>query len=186
MSTSLLYHAFAVRGYQQTKMDFVDGVVRFHVQPNEKTVCCSSCGSDDVIFSGWKEREFRATPIGMKPATIVAQLPRVKCHQCGLVRQIEVGFAEPRRSYTKGWAKHALQLSKSMTIKDVADAIGVSWDVTKEIKKDYLRKNFANPSLKEPVATSTVSASNGGPEGRTQRKPMAAFEEPGERRWKAR
>ncbi len=149
MSTSLLYHAFSVRGYQQTRIEFVDAAVQFHVTPNEKLICCSNCGSDDVVLSGFKEREFRSTPIGTKPTTIVAQLPRVRCHQCGLVRQIEVGFAEPRRSYTKGWAKHALELSRKMTIKDVAQTLGVSWDVIKEIKKNFLQKHFANPSLKD-------------------------------------
>jgi len=65
-----------------------------------------------------------------------------------LVRQISVGFAEPRRSFTKAWAKHALELTRSMTIKDVAQSLGVSWDVIKEIKKTYLKKHFAKPSLK--------------------------------------
>jgi transposase len=149
MSTSLLYHAFAVRGYQQTRIEFSDGIVKFHVRPNEKSICCSACGSDDVIRRGSQDREFRASPIGMKRASIIANLPRVECRQCALVRQISVGFAEPRRSFTKGWAKHALELTRSMTIKDVADALGVTWDVIKEIKKTYLQKHFAKPSLKD-------------------------------------
>jgi len=148
MSTSLLYHAFAVRGYQQTRIEFSDGIVKFHVCPNKKSICCSACGSDDVIRRGSQDREFRASPIGTKRSSIVANLPRVQCRQCGLVRQMSVGFAEPRRSFTKGWAKHALDLTRSMTIKDVAQSLGVSWDVIKEIKKTYLKKHFAKPSLK--------------------------------------
>ncbi|MFT5525906.1 MAG: transposase, partial [Pirellulaceae bacterium] len=103
----------------------------------------------DVLRRGFKDREFRASPIGSKPTVIVAKLPRVQCRQCQVVRQIKVGFAEPRRSYTKGWAKYALELTRSMTIKDVADTLGVTWDVIKEIKKAYLLKHFARPSLKE-------------------------------------
>ena len=85
----------------------------------------------------------------MKRTVIIADLPRVQCHDCGVVRQIKVGFADERRSYTKQWAKYALQLTRSMTIKDVADLLGVSWDVVKEIKKDDLRRRFANPCLKD-------------------------------------
>jgi transposase len=85
----------------------------------------------------------------MKRTVIIATLPRVQCHDCGVVRQIKVGFADERRSYTKQWAKFALQLTRSMTIKDVADLLGISWDVVKEIKKDDLRRRFANPSLKD-------------------------------------
>ena len=36
-----------------------------------------------------------------------------------------------------------------MTIKDVADQLCITWDVVKEIKKTYLRKHFAKPSLKD-------------------------------------
>ncbi|MCM2372821.1 helix-turn-helix domain-containing protein [Aporhodopirellula aestuarii] len=57
--------------------------------------------------------------------------------------------ADERRSCTKGWAKYALQLTRSMTIKGVADLLGVTWDAIKEIKKDDLRRRFANPSLKD-------------------------------------
>jgi len=148
MSTSLLYHAFGIRGYQQTRTEFAGGIVRFHVQPNEKSVCCSSCGSENVIRRGAKNREFKASPIGGKPTFVVANLPRVECRVCQVVRQIKVGFAEPRRSFTKGWAKYALELTRSMTIKDVADRLSVTWDVIKEIKKTYLQKHFAKPSLK--------------------------------------
>ncbi|KAA1259206.1 hypothetical protein LF1_17350 [Rubripirellula obstinata] len=69
-----------------------------------------------MIRRGAKERDFRASPIGLKRTIIVATLPRVQCHDCGVVRQIKVGFADVRRSYTKAWAKHARQLTRSMTI----------------------------------------------------------------------
>ncbi|WP_302117955.1 helix-turn-helix domain-containing protein [Allorhodopirellula heiligendammensis] len=79
----------------------------------------------------------------------VAALPRVQCHDCGAVRQIQIDSADARRSYTKGWGKHALQLTRRMTIKDVADLLGVTWDVIKVIKKTDLQRRFANPSMKD-------------------------------------
>ncbi|WP_261342636.1 ISL3 family transposase [Crateriforma conspicua] len=126
-------------------------------------MCCASCGSDNVIRRGVKQREFRASPIGLKRTVIVATLPRVKCRDYGSLRQINVGFSSPRRSYTKGWAKYALQLTRSMTIKDVADLLGVTWDVIKEIKKGDLRRRFANPSLKDVrrIAIDEISIGKG-------------------------
>ncbi|TWU62304.1 Transposase [Crateriforma conspicua] len=149
MSTSFFYQAFGVRGYQQTRIEFVGRVTRFHIQPIEKSICCSSCGSDNVIRRGVNQREFRASPIGLKRTKLVANLPRVQCRVCGTVRQIKVGIANGRRSYTKDWARYALQLTRSMSIKDVADLLGVTWDVIKQIKKDDLRRRFANPSSKD-------------------------------------
>ncbi|MBB3206167.1 transposase [Rhodopirellula rubra] len=145
MSTTLLYQSFGIRGYRQPRIEFTGGVTRFHVEPREKTVCCPMCGSRNVIRLGFKQREFRASPIGLKQTVVVAALPRVQCHDCGTVRQIKIDFAEIRRSYTKGWAKCALQLTRSITIKDVADLPGVTWDVIKEIKKKDLQRRFANP-----------------------------------------
>ena len=57
-------------------------------------------------------------------------------------------FAEPRRSYTKAFGRYALELSRLMTIQDVAHHLGVSWDVIKEIVKEDLRHRFARPKLK--------------------------------------
>ena len=149
MSTSLLYHAFGVRGYQQKRIEFDGGAILFHVEPSPKMVCCSQCGSREVIRRGEKERWFRSSPIGSKLSWVIAKIPRVECQNCESTRQINLGFAEPRRTFTKAWAAHALELTRHMTIKDVADKLAVGWDVIKDIKKRYLQKHFAKPSLKD-------------------------------------
>lgn len=149
MSTSLLYHAFGVRGYQQTKIEFDGGAALFYVEPSEKSVCCSQCGSNNVVRRGDKDRWFRSSPIGGKLTWVIASIPRVKCRDCQQLRQIAVGFADPRRTFTKGWAAYALDLTRHMTIKDVAETLMVGWDAIKDIKKRYLQKHFAKPSLKD-------------------------------------
>jgi transposase len=148
MSTSLLYHAFGVRGYRYLRTEQDGGMTLFHVEPSAKTVCCSSCGSHNVIRRGSKERWIRSLPIGSRITWIIADIPRVQCGDCDVVRQIKIGFADPRRTYTKAWARYALELTRTMTIKDVADLLGVTWDVVKEIKKTYLQKHFSKPPLK--------------------------------------
>ncbi len=42
----------------------------------------------------------QSVPIGSKVTFVVATIPRVECRSCGLVRQINIGLAENRRSYT--------------------------------------------------------------------------------------
>jgi transposase len=68
---------------------------------------------------------------------------------CCLVRQVKIYFVDPRRSHTRAFERYALDLSKHMTIKDVARHPGVSWDVIKDIQKRYLKKKYARPSLKD-------------------------------------
>lgn len=149
MSTSLLYHAFGVRGYRYRRTEYDGGMVLFHLEASDKMMCCSECGSHDVVRRGSRERWFRSVPIGAKLTWLVVDIPRVECRDCQRVRQIKLGFAEPRRTVTKAWARYALELSRKMTIKDVAELLGVSWDVVKEIRKKYLQKHFAKPSLKQ-------------------------------------
>jgi transposase len=149
MSTSLLYHAFGVRGYRYRKTEYDGGMVLFYVEPTDSVCRCSACGSENVLKRGKSRRWFRSVPIGCKLTWIITDVPRVECRDCEAVRQVEIGFAPPRHGYTKAFARYALELARRMTIKDVAQHLCVSWDVIKELKKAYLRKHFAKPSLKD-------------------------------------
>jgi len=64
------------------------------------------------------------------------------------LRQVHIGFADQRRSYTKAFERYALELAKHMTILDAAHHLNVSWDVIKEIQKRNLQKRFGRPCLK--------------------------------------
>src|SRR5271157_3674630 len=148
MSTSLLYHAFGIRGYKYTRTDYQGGQVIFTIHQEPETCRCSACGSRQVVSRGEVERRFRSFPIGSRATFVILPIRRVECRQCGLVRQVKIPFAESRRSYTKAFERYALELSKRMTIRDVAAHLGVSWDVIKEIQKRDLSRRFAKPKLK--------------------------------------
>jgi hypothetical protein len=60
-------------------------------------------------------------------------IPRVECRKCASIRQIGVCFSDERRSYTLPFARYALELSRHMTIQDVARYLNVGWDLIKEI-----------------------------------------------------
>jgi transposase len=95
--------------------------------------------------------------------TLVLPIPRVACRDCGVVRQVAVSFAEPRYRHTKSFARYALELSRLMTIKDVAHHLGVSWDVVKDIQKQDLQRRFARPKLKHlrQIAIDEISVGQG-------------------------
>jgi transposase len=148
MSTSLFYHAFGVRGYQFQRFTYGRGEVVATIERNPEKLCCAACGSKDVIHQGSVVRSFRTLPIGSQPVRLLTTIPRLECHQCGSLRQAKIGFAEPRRTYTKSFERYALELSRRMTIKDVAQHLQVSWDIIKDIQKRNLTKRYAKPKLK--------------------------------------
>jgi transposase len=155
MSTSLLYHAFGLRGYQYVRTYFFEGEVFFAIEAKPELLCCAACGSGDVVKRGRTVRCFTAIPIGQKPTNLLLPVQRVGCRRCGLVRQVHLGFADPQRSYTRSFERYALELSRRMTIKDVAAQLQVGWDVIKDIQLRDLRHRFARPRL-QPLRTLAV------------------------------
>ena len=136
MSTSLLDHAFGIRGYDYARTDYQGGEVIFTISQDPGDWRGASCGAREVISRGHVERRFRSLPIGCRATTVVLPIPRrLECTQCRPVPQAEVLFAEPRRSFTSSFERYVLELSRSMTILDVAHHLGVGWDTIKDIQK---------------------------------------------------
>ncbi len=101
MSTSLLYHAFGIRGYDYLGTAYEDGHVRFTIGQRRHTYRCPACGAREVAPRGCRRRTFQAVPIGGKPVEIALAIRRVACPACDVVRQTPPNFADPRRSYTR-------------------------------------------------------------------------------------
>jgi transposase len=148
MSTSLLYHAFGIRGYDYVRTKYHDGQGTFTIRQEPETYRCSACGSSQVISRGQAERHFRCLPVGSRATSVVLPTPRVECPACGVVRQVKILFGDPRRSYTKSFERYALELSQSRTIRDVALHLNVGWDLIKEIQKRDLSRRYGKPKLK--------------------------------------
>ena len=163
MSTSLLYHAFGVRGYRYVKTEYTRGEVVFTIEQPRESYRCPGCGSGDVIGRGQQRRRFRTVPIGGKPVYLALAVPRVECRRCGAVRQVKIGFADSRVSYARSFQQYALELSRYMTIQDVAEHLGISWDVIKEIQKANLQRRFGRPKLKHlrQIAIDEISTAKG-------------------------
>jgi len=163
MSTSLLYHAFGIRGYHYTRTDHQGGQTIFTIHQQPESCRCSACGSPQVQSRGRVERRFRALPIGSRATVVVLPIPRVECQACGVVRQVKIPFADTRRSYTNSFERYALELSRRMTIRDVAKHLGVSWDMIKDIQKRDLSRRYAKPKLKHlrHIAIDEISIAKG-------------------------
>lgn len=149
MSTSLLYHGFGVRGYRYVRTDYVEGEVWFLIEQPREALRCPRCESAKLVRRGEEWRTFRTLPIGGKRVTITLPVARVECLNCQVVRQVSIAFADPRRSYTKSFARYALELLRHMTIRDVANHLVAGWDLIKEIQKGDLQRRFKKIPLKK-------------------------------------
>src|SRR5271166_858340 len=163
MSTSLLYHAFGLHGYHYVHQSFEGGRVTFRIDRPRKYLRCSHCRSDNVWLQGGVERTFRTLPIGGKPVVLEFKVPRLLCFECGQTRQIKLGFADPKKHYTRAFERYALELSQHMTIQDVAQHLQVGWDTIKDIQARSLQRRFGKPKLRnlKEIAIDEISIGKG-------------------------
>ena len=163
MSTSLLYHAFGIRGYEYRRTEFVEGRMIFTIEQPRERLRCPTCRSPVVHAQGHVDRLLQTVPIGLKPTYVFLRVARVICFRCEHTRQVKVPFADPRRSYTHAFERYALELSKLTTIQDVARHLGVSWDIIKDIQKRNLQRRFGKPKLKnlKEIAIDEVAVGKG-------------------------
>jgi transposase len=147
MSTSLLYHAFGLVGYRYVSQAFQEGHVTFRIEQPRERHRCSHCGSAEVWDQGGVQRTFHSLPIGGKPTFVDFKVPRLLCFGCGKIRQAKLGFADPKKHYTRAFERYVLDLSRHMTIKDVAEHLQVGWDLVKDIQARSLQRRFGKPKL---------------------------------------
>jgi transposase len=79
---------------------------------------------------------------------IELKVPRVHCAACRITRQVRIAFADEQRGHTRSFARYALELTRFGTIQDVADHLGVGWDLIKNLKKTDLARRFRQPKLR--------------------------------------
>jgi transposase len=163
MSTTLLYHRFGIVGYRYVNQTFEGGVTTFRIEQPRERLRCPQCRSDEVWAQGGVERHFRALPIGGQPTFIAFQVPRVWCFDCATVRQVKIGFADPKKHYTRSFERYAVELCRLMTIQDVADHLAVGWDTVKQMQAKHLKRRFGTPRLHKlkQIAIDEISVGKG-------------------------
>lgn len=165
MSTSILYHCFGItgRGFHHVHTRFEEGRTVFRIGQDSSTLACPVCGRRDVMKKGTVFRVFKTLPIGLRPTIIEFAVHRVLCRFCGMLRQVKVPFSDEGRSYTRQFERYVLELSRHMTIKDVAHHLGLPWSTVKDIQKRHLDRHFSRPKLRHlnRIAIDEISVGHG-------------------------
>lgn len=150
MSTSLLYHAFGLRGYKYLSTRYETGKTIFVVTEDPDHIMCSRCHSKRIWVRGHnKVRRFRNVNIGCRLTDIELAPARVQCLDCGSVQQAKIGFANPMEAHTHMFERYAYDLCRMTTLTRVARHLGVSWGTIKGIEKKFLQTRFGHPRLKD-------------------------------------
>ena len=147
MNSSFLYHAWGLYTHECTREEYKGNTIILHIQAKEREKVCPRCGNRHLVKNGYRMRDFIGLPIGGKKVIIRMKVQRYKCRHCDYDQQERIPFATGSRSYTHRFAKYVVDLLRGMTLQDVSNHLGVSWDTVKEIHSTYLERHYSPPSL---------------------------------------
>jgi transposase len=150
-TTSYLYHALGLQGYDLLRTEYDGGEVSFHVKRKGTKRRCRQCGArwHQLALAGQYERWFRGLPLGARRQFVVLHGHRQACGECGATAREPVPFADGKSRYLKVFARYAVSLCKLMTIKSVARLLGVGWDLIKQIHKTHLEDRLRKRRLRD-------------------------------------
>ena len=105
------------------------------VQTPRESLRCRACRSRDVHVHERRLRSWKDTPYGWKPVTILREALRVRCRKCGAKTWHQPKFASGQKRYTKNFEQYVCGWLSRVTIQDVVETCGLSWDTVAEIDR---------------------------------------------------
>jgi transposase len=143
MSANLFLDVLGLEEFQL--LDIVvkheENTLEVHIRRRDGFRRCRHCGSTDFVKRGQLTRRLHTLPVGQyQKVFLVVKLHRLACRHCGRVAVEELPLSEGKRRYTKAFARYVIGLVQRMTIQDIAERLGLSWDVIKDIHKRWLQK----------------------------------------------
>ena len=147
MSAEVFYRAMGLPGYWVVDVwESRGGEIEVLVEPPRESLRCRSCRSRRVHVHERKLRSWKDTPFAGKPVLIVMQSPRVRCLNCGAKTWHQPKFARGQKRYTKNFESHVCGWLSRVTIQDVVETCGLSWDTVAEIDQRRLQR-LGRPEL---------------------------------------
>ena len=148
MSAEGLYRALGLDGYVvlDTWQSEADGRVRVLIEAPRHALRCRSCGCSRVHVHEHKVRSWESAPLGLVPVDVVMDSPRVKCLGCGAKTWHQPTFVNGQRRITKSFELFIERWLSRLTIQDIVETFGISWNTVSEIDLARLKK-LSRPKL---------------------------------------
>ena len=102
------------------------GEIHFDLVCDAKRLGCPACAAGDQSIHDRTQRTWQHLHFIQFIACLHASLPRVKCHQCGEVTQVQVPWARPGSGFTLLMDALDMTLAKKLPFSAIAQMFGVS------------------------------------------------------------
>lgn len=147
MSAVALYHEMGLNGYEvEDSWEGKYGELFVLVSVPRESLRCRRCGCCKVHLDGSRSRFWKGVPLGLTRVFVTMKTPRVKCLQCRSKTWHQPTFAEGQKQITKRFERFIEAWLSRLTIQDVVEMFGVSWNTVCEIDLRRL-KTLSRPAL---------------------------------------
>lgn len=136
-----------VADHECTHIEYKHGGSILHIRTRKDKICCPRCGKKDFVYSGTVTRDIKSLPMGSRPITLRKTVHRIYCRHCECTVQERIPYAKEKCQYTKRLGRYIQDLCQYMTIKAVANNLGMSWNTVKDINKERLKRKYGRPDL---------------------------------------
>ena len=148
MPASLLYHTNQITDIQVKNVEYFESKIIYHAIYQPKKSSCPTCAHSFYNQDGIKTRNLRMAPLADKAAILSLKIHRFKCCNCARVWWPPIPFVKGKRRTTISFDRFVIKMMQFATIKHVANFLGVSWGLIKNIHKGYLKEKYKGVDFK--------------------------------------
>ena len=131
-------------------MDTTKNLVKIEARPDRRYFpVCHRWGNKVKKIHSYKQRTVRDLDILGAKTFVRVTYRIVSCCRCGKVGE-DLGLMDPYMRVTRRMANYIIELCKLMSIREVAEHLGLDWKTVKEIHKRYLKERFDQEQIGNP------------------------------------
>ena len=148
MSTTSITPYFPFRRIRVTDQCVYFGGTRARIEvvPDRRFVPrCHRCGKRSGHIHSWAHREIRDLDMASARVWLHCQYRKIVCPHCQRIVIEELDLFHPYVRVTLRMAHYIHELCKLMTVKEVAEHLGLDWKTVKNIDKLFLEERYGQP-----------------------------------------
>jgi transposase len=140
---------FGIKGVKYNNFFIEKQCLFFEASLLKKKHICPKCKSKNIQFKGFKTRKFRMVPWGSMKCFLILTMHRVLCLNCKKRSWPILDFVNGKQRMVKSFTQYVLDLLLLGSILSVARFLNVSWDLVKDIHKNYLKSKYKRIPFKK-------------------------------------
>jgi len=122
--------------------------VEFHLAVKDEAIECPHCQGREYWRRGKRQRRINTLPIGPKQVVLVVEVPKCECRNCGKCFE-HPPFAPAYSQHSRALARFVCELSRFMSLQDVARFTHLGCDTVKSIVKADLARRYESVEMSE-------------------------------------